>query len=333
MEIKPMLCESGTEDVLDSDGHAAELKADGTRVILEKMERELYVIYNRKGVYYTERLPEIIEAAKAIPAASFTLDGEIVWFDPDGRTVFKGSQVRCSTQDPIKQRAARLKYPIVMLTFDALEVDGKNIENWRYEDRKDTLRQILDESSQDKILRLPHIIDDKRGYFEEVVAKGEEGVIAKRLGSRYERRRSRSWLKVRRWIPERVRVVGYTEGTGKRAAFFGSLILAKPDDEGFLVYCGKVGSGFTDAEVKQVYRMLSAREVDQNLVTTPEKHQPVNVNMEVAVKYYEATKAGVFRFPSLLKDDRGRNQIFLNSQTIQGTPRPMDLKSLLQALK
>ncbi len=336
MQIAPMLCQSGTIKLLDDDAYLGELKADGTRIWLIK-EDEQFSIFGRpdRGGLpdYTERLPEIIEAAKLIPAGDFVLDGEAVWFNNRGRTIFKGSQIRCSTEIPAKQRVARLKYPIVMLAFDTLSIDGKNIEHWSIEDRKLLLDDIL-RLTPPTIRPLEYTISDKRELFEEAVARGEEGLIVKRLGSRYERnRRSPSWLKVRRWYFERTRVVGYTEGTGSRAKFFGSLILAKVDDQGFLRYCGKVGTGFNKAELRKITNILRGHEVGNVLVETPEAHQPVQVDLEVTVKFYETTEGGVYRFPSMLKDQDGFNQIHYDGATIRGVPKPRDLRTLLGMLK
>jgi len=306
--------------------------ADGTRIIVGKEDEDTYWIYNRKGVEYTDRLPEIIEAAKSIPAGSFIIDGEACWFDENGRTLFNGSQIRCSTQDAAKQKIAQLKYPIVMLAFDVLKVDGKNIESWGLEERKNLLEDLLKETPQ-AIRALEYTINGKRELYNELTSRGEEGLIIKRLGSKYERRRSKEWLKVKRWYSERVQVVGYTEGTGKREKYFGSLILARADDEGHLVYCGKVGSGFNDAEVKHIHNQLSAATVSEKPVDTKEDYQPVKTKLEITVKFYESTNDGVFRFPSILKDSRGVNQIHYEGGTINAKPKTKDLLELFKQLK
>lgn len=336
-KIAPMLCQSGTEKLLDDETLLGELKADGTRIWLIKEDDDSRVFGRpREGELppdYTDKLTEIVEASKLIPAGNFILDGEAVWFNNMGRTVFKGSQIRCSTDNPVKRRAARLKYPVVMLAFDALSVDGKNIEGWAIEERKLLLEDIL-RMTPPAIRPLEYTISEKRELFEEVVARGEEGLIVKRLGSRYERgQESSSWLKVKRWYSERACVVGYTEGTGRRAKSFGSLILARPDDEGFLRYCGKVGTGFNDAELRKIFKILREHEIEEELVEAPDPHQPVRVDLEITVKFYEATTNRVFRFPSILKDSRGINQIHYGDAILQGKPRPRDLKSLLEMLK
>ena len=240
--------------------------------------------------------------------------------------------MRCSTENREKQRIARLKYPIVMLTFDVLQLDGRNIEHYPLLQRKQLLHDIL-KATPSEIRALPWTITEKRQLYEELVARGEEGLILKRLGSRYEQgRRSPSWMKVKKWYMERCKVVGYTEGTGKREQFFGSLILARPDSEGYLRYVGKVGTGFNNAEISRIFNILRENQVDNVLVQSPDPHQPVEAELEVTVKFYETTDEGVYRFPSVLKD-RGVNQIHFGGATIETKPRPMDLKSLLESLR
>lgn len=339
-QVNCMLCESGKESDLDDPRLAAELKVDGTRGWLGKEDDDTFWIFNRKQVNYTDRLPEILEAMKVIPAGDFIIDGEIVVYDEQGRTWFEGSQRRCSTQDPAKQKLYRAKYPVVALSFDLISLDGKSLENWGYEKRKAMLLDLLKETPQTNINYLPSTVMKKRELFDGAVAKGEEGVIAKQLGSPYVGKRSRFWLKVKKWYPERCRVVGYTDGSGKRDGLFGSLILAQPDDEDVLRYVGKVGTGFNDAELKKVAMLLFDAEVDSPLVDARNAngklvpHTPTAIDLEVTVKFYETSKRGVFRFPSLLKDDYGNNLIHWGADTLGGTvnPKQMDLKKLLESI-
>ena len=163
--------------------------------------------------------------------------------------------------------------------------------------------------------------------------------MVKDLKGRYEEgRRSPSWLKVKHWNVERTLVVGYTEGSGKRDGLFGSLILAQPGPDGHLKYVGKVGSGFNDAEVRRIHGILKASETDGPLVDArngagkPIDHTPVKVSLEIEVRFQETTKRGIFRMPTVLKDDHGQNRIFYDSKTIAAKPRPTNLMDMLKEL-
>uniref|UniRef100_A0A6M3LTS5 Putative DNA ligase domain protein n=1 Tax=viral metagenome TaxID=1070528 RepID=A0A6M3LTS5_9ZZZZ len=333
-----MLCESGTEKDLDSSNTVSEVKYDGTRVWAGKKEGEAFVI-NRNNVDYTDRLTDVTEALEGIPSEDVIFDGEAVVYE-NGRTVFEYSQRRCSTQSQSKQAVYQLKYPIIVETFDIVHLDGKDLRNYTWQSRRQLLDDLLEESLQ-RSIRPSRVAygEDKRRMFDEAIARGEEGVILKALHSPYIGKRSRLWLKVKKWYQELCRVVGYTEGTGKRDNLFGSLILAKPDDSGRLVYCGKVGSGFNDSEVRHIAGLLKAGETEAGLVTVrdasgkPIMYTPVDIPLEVTVKFFESSKAGIFRFPSMMKDDQERNLIHYNSSTIKASPgQQTGLKKLLEGL-
>jgi len=327
-----MLCESADENKLDDPGYAAELKADGTHVRVTK--DEVSRIFGRpkdSGTpEYTNRLTEVTDAANAL-SGSFEVVGEAVVFDEAGRTWFEGSQRRCRTEDPAKQMLLKAKYPVVLLAFDLTELDGKDITRMPWEQRKELLQGLLEDSTQEAIQYLPHT-EDRRGFFEEVTLRGEEGVILKRFGSPYVRKRSDIWLKVKKWYSERCLVVGYTEGTGTRANYFGSLILAKPNDDGVLQYAGKVGTGFNNAEVKHIYKQLESSEVEIKPVDAEQPYTPVKLDLEVTVKFYETTKNGIFRFPSMLKDQQGNNMIH-HQRSIKAVKQQLSIKDLLAGVK
>lgn len=343
MNIRPMLCQTGTQRDLQDPNKAAELKLDGTRAWIIKKDEETGIFGQprSRGVSsdYTNRLLEVRDAIAGIPAGSFIIDAEIVYFNEKGRSIFKGSQKRCSTQDPIKQREYMKTWPIQALAFDLIYLDGKELHNFTWETRKQLLQDLLSESLLHGIVALPHTIDGKQELYNKAVARGEEGVIVKGLRSRYEEdRRSSSWLKVKHWNTEKCKVVGYTEGSGKRAEYFGSLILAQPGPDGRLRYVGKVGSGFDNAEIRKIFKILRASEIESLPVDARDStnrrvdYTPVNVALEIEVRFQETSERGVFRMPSVLKDERGNNQIYYDSKTIIAKPRPRNLKDMLKEL-
>jgi len=341
MNTNPMLAQTGTQRDLQDPSKAAELKLDGTRAWIVKDEETGIFGKPREGISsdYTDRLAEVRDSIAGIPAGSFILDVEIVYFDQAGRSILEGSQRRCSTESIVKQREYQRTWPIQALAFDIIYLDGKQLHNYTWEARKQLLQDLLKESLQRGIVALPHTIDNKQEFYNKVVARGEEGVMVKDLKGRYEEgRRSHSWLKVKNWNVERTLVVGYTEGRGERAGFFGSLILAQPGPDGYLKYMGKVGSGFNKAEIRRIYRILKASETDSPLVDARNgakkliDHTPVKVNLEIEVRFQETTKRGIFRIPTVRKDDHGQNRIFYDSKTIEAKPRPTNLLDMLKEL-
>lgn len=329
-----MLCDNGKESLLDSPLYAAELKADGTYIRAKKTDEiRIFGRPKRSGTpEYTDSLPDLIEALEVIPG-TFEITGEAVVYNEQGRTWFEGSQRRCSTEDKAKIEIYKRKYPIMLLTFDVTELNGRDLTGHTYEARKQILFDLLKESPQERVQYLPHVVENKRDFYDEVTERGEEGVILKRLNSTYERKRSKSWLKVKNWHDERLKVVGFTEGKpgGKRDGLFGSLVLAKLVD-GNLVYRGKVGSGFSDAEVRKVYQMLSEHKTDVMSVRAPDSYHPVDMSLEVTVKFQEETKNKVLRMPSLKKDSRKRNMIHYDETTIEPTSEGRVVQSNLKAM-
>ena len=88
--IKPMLCETGSVKDLTRQGYVSEEKYDGTMAFIIK-ENNVVAIQNRHGINYTRRMPELAEAANQIPG-NFTVQGEIVYINPDGEIEFTPCQ-------------------------------------------------------------------------------------------------------------------------------------------------------------------------------------------------------------------------------------------------
>jgi len=307
-------------------------KLDGTRGKLIKSLEGISII-NKNGVDYTVRLPEIIRAAREL-SGNFVMDMEICYFE-DGRSLFGGSQRRCSSTTPNTILMNSAMFPVKGMMFDLMELEGKGIEHYPWEKRKALLKQIIKDTPQEAIMYLPHKIEGKSEFFDKVTARGEEGLILKHLGSHYEYRRSPSWVKIKKWDFDRARVVGYTEGGGDRSTTFGSLIMAIPDSRGYLTYRGKVGTGFNHAEIKRIYEILQASETDKQMVTHKNLDSDitwVDTSLEITMKYYEITKDGVARFPSVLKLDEV-NQIHFDGSTISGKVKPSSLFSFLNEVK
>ena len=193
-----MLCQVGTETDLDRTDMVAELKANGTLGFLIKSETDFH-IQNRRGIDYTRRLPEITQEAKEINP-SYIILGEIVWIDNRGVTVFLGSQRRCGTSNPAKVVTLKRQYPVNFLAFDILELNGENLRKLPYLQRKEKLFELL---KQTKTIQYLPYTKDKRKYYIECIAKGQEGIILKQVDSVYEDGvRSHNWLKIKQGYVE-----------------------------------------------------------------------------------------------------------------------------------
>jgi len=291
-----MLCQTGDLSDLKRQGFVAEPKYDGTRCVIIK-EKGQVTLQNRHGIIYTVRLPEIVEAAKAVPG-SFIIDGEVVYINPEtGEEEFQPCQRRCSTEFP--DPVLRAKYPVVFKAFDVIKVNGNYVVDKPYWKRKTLLRGLL-RKSPETIHFVPYTRDIE-GAWREVVEKGREGLILKSFNSRYELgERSWSWLKIKNWRQEVCVVVGYTPGKNSRSPYFGSLVLASEDGR----FMGCVGSGFSDYElmkIRDILRDSPAMPKPFPEGTVGEPYKAVRTGLRVLVKYYQLTNGGVMRHPTFVK--------------------------------
>ena len=139
-------------------------------------------LLTRNGHDWTDRYPLIAEAAGALRVRSFLIDGEAVACDGDGMPVF--DRLRYRRQD------AR----VFLFAFDLLELNGQDLRREPLETRKATLASLLRGSLPG--LRLnEHLTHDGESVFRHVCKMGLEGIVSKRLGSRYRSGRSKDWLK------------------------------------------------------------------------------------------------------------------------------------------
>jgi len=169
------------------------------------------------------------------------LDGELCAFDDTGIPRFELFQ--------------RGEGSIAYVVFDLLELDGEPLLDAPLHERKRRLRKLLDGRS--RTVRLSEDFDDGDALFRVAEESGLEGIVAKRAGSVYRPgRRTRDWLKVKATKNDEFVIVGYTRGSGRREGTFGSLVLAAYED-GELRYVGNVGTGFGDAEIDRLLRLLA----------------------------------------------------------------------------
>ena len=141
-------------------------------------------VITRNGFDWTRRFPLMLEAADAIKANSFLIDGEAVACDDKGLAVF----------DRIRYR--RNDANVFLYAFDLLSLNGKDLRKEPIERRKAALAKLI--SPHPGIRIVDHLeFDDGEMIFEHACQLGCEGIVSKRLGSRYVSGRSRNWLKAK----------------------------------------------------------------------------------------------------------------------------------------
>jgi len=183
------------------------------------------------------------------------------------------------------------------MAFDILEWNGDDLRDKPYIFRKKALRRFLQGLETLRSIRYAMHSESPRQLFEDVISRGGEGVILKRLDSTYtEDYRSYNWLKVKLEQKAVCEVAGWTEGNNSRSGSFGSLVLMQNGK-----YVGNVGGGFTDQELAEIADHLKGCPSMPKPFLIDEPYTAVKTDMKVLVRYHKRTETGVFRFPVFLK--------------------------------
>ena len=301
---RPMLA-TLTRDLPRGDNWLYEVKWDGYRAIayVRGGEAEL-VSRNEKDL--TERFPTVKRALeRAVRTPDCVLDGEVCALDEQGRATFSAMQ----------QGRPDTRY--IYVVFDVLEVEGEPLLDLPLEERRERLEQLLDRSKPE--IQVSEAFDDGPGLLHVAEEQRYEGVIAKRRDSRYEvGRRGSHWLKIKTHQTQEFVIAGYTRGQGRRAGSFGSLVLGAYEG-GELRYVGNVGTGFGDAEIRRLLKLLQPLErKDTPFATVPKMPKVkkgdviwVEPKLVAQVEFVEWTHDGHLRAPSYqgLREDKEPEQV------------------------
>jgi bifunctional non-homologous end joining protein LigD len=300
--VRPMLATPGELPPARQDAQwAYEMKWDGVRVVSYVAGGRIRLL-SRNDIDVTSRYPELRALGGALGTTQAVLDGEIVAFDRDGRATFRQLQQRMHVANATQARRLAETVPVVYLVFDVLHLDGASTLDLPYAKRRGMLDGLA--------LRGPawQVPPSFTGGGADVLAAsrehGLEGVVAKRLDSRYRPgRRSLEWRKVKNFLTQEVVIAGWRPGQGRRAGMVGSLLLGVPGPEG-LHFAGGVGTGFTEAMLGDLGRRLAPLERKTSpLATQPPAAQVrdahwVTPRLVGEVAYAEWTHDGRLRHPS-----------------------------------
>jgi DNA ligase-1 len=250
--VLPMLSQSAetVEDALDQLGTAAlEWKLDGARVQVHK-DGDAVRVYTRNLNDVTERVPEIVQIVRASSRRSLILDGEAIALRADGSPLsFQLTMRRFGRK--LEVEAMRRELPLSVYFFDCLFRDGEALVDQPGAERFAALEASL--SPETIISRL--VTGDKAAaasFFEEALARGHEGVVAKALDGPYAAgRRGAAWIKVKRANTLDLVVLAAEWGHGRRSGWLSNLHLGARDPaNGGFVMLGKTFKGLTDEMLK-----------------------------------------------------------------------------------
>jgi bifunctional non-homologous end joining protein LigD len=308
--LVPMLARAGSLPA-DDDGWAYEVKWDGVRAVCFSEPGRMRFV-TRNGNDVTARYPELARLNRALSMHRVILDGEVVGFDEHGRPSFGALQGRMHLTREAQVKRLAKSAPVTYIIFDLLWMDGHSLMHLPYEERRARLAELgLD---GERWLTPEHHAGNGRALLAATREQGLEGVIAKRLDSPYEPgRRTGNWVKVKNTNRQELVIGGWLPGEGKRRERIGALLVGVREDDDRLRFAGRVGTGFTEAELDRLAGLLGPLErpaspfdVVPKAVKIPREAVWVEPRLVCEVEFLEWSREGVLRAPSYkgLRDDK-----------------------------
>ncbi len=284
--IRPMLAErvKSESEAIEKLGKefAAEYKLDGERVQIHYSDNKI-ILYSRRLENITSYYPDIVEnIPKALKTTSVILEAEAVAINENSGEFLPFQELMHRRRKYNIDRIVE-KYPITVNLFDVLYLNGKEMLDEPYQTRRKKLEEITKEDDYTKIITkiTVHSENEIEDFLENGINAGCEGLMLKALDAPYRAgARGSNWLKLKREYRNELGdsldlvVIGAFFGKGRRTGKYGTLLLATYNQENdvFESIC-KVGTGFTDDSLDQLYQIL------QNKVTL-KKNPRIESGME-----------------------------------------------------
>ncbi|HLT08594.1 MAG TPA: DNA ligase D [Cyclobacteriaceae bacterium] len=282
--VRPMLA-TRTHSVFSKPGWIYELKWDGYRLLANVYQGKVN-IYSRNGISYNLKFQKICRELQDIPHDAI-LDGEVVVVNEEGIPEFQ------KLQNYHEDTEGELRYYV----FDLLYLNGHDITHLPLLERKSLIEDVI--AGLDHVYYCDHLESMGNTFYDQAVAAGMEGIMAKKADSTYTPGiRTENWLKIRSTESQEVLICGYTESEGH---LFGSLILGLFRD-GQLTYAGNCGSGFNDALQRELLEAFQpyVREkspFDKKINLKGRKPTWLEPELICEVKFSEWTSSGSMRHP------------------------------------
>ncbi len=273
----------------DDDDWLFETKWDGFRALCTISARGTMELRSRNGNDLLDRFLRLDALHASFRGTSLLLDGEIVALDRYHRSNFQRLQ-----------EAERRDVPLSYAVFDLLYARGHDLRERPLLERKERLREVL--RSGGSVFYSDYVIGAGRSFFSRAKRRHLEGIVGKRVASTYQERRSRDWVKIKASFEQEFVIGGWSEPEGSRIGF-GSLLLGAYDGTA-LRYVGEVGTGFSDAHLREIHAMLRKRA----RATAPFDDMPPGTN---GVHWVSPNVVAEVRFTEWTRDRRLRHPVFL----------------------
>lgn len=274
--VRPMLAQSAPDiaaafDKLGSGDGPTELcvdvKLDGIRVQVHRDGDEVRVV-TRSLDDITERVPEIVEAVRALPSDRLVLDGEALAVGPDGvPRPFQETAARSATHESARGTTAEAELAdqlqLTPFFFDVLHADGRDLLDAPLRERL----AVLDEVAAPHTVRRLLTSDPRAAgeFFAGALREGQEGVVVKALDAPYAAgRRGAGWVKVKPRQTLDLVVLAVERGSGRREGWLSNIHLGARDPEGGFVMLGKTFKGMTDETLRWQTERFRELQVDDD---------------------------------------------------------------------
>ncbi|HJS64639.1 MAG TPA: DNA ligase D [Nitrososphaeraceae archaeon] len=329
--IKPMLS-TLVNRPFNNKEWVFEIKWDGVRSIMFiDNTKEIVQLQSRSGNIITHRYPEIVRALKSpvsiksltqsvVRCKSAVLDGEIVVLDnKTGLPSFQNHQRRMNLDHEKDIENLSRQIPGTYYLFDILYLDGTNVQNLSFLQRRKILSQIVNENTRIKISDFIEEIGEE--VYKTTKSMGLEGLVAKNKSSKYvQGKRSSDWLKIKHIRTQDCVIIGYNKGEGTREKYFGSLLLAVRDIEGQFQFVGHTGSGFDSISLAQIYEKVQNLRTEKCAIdyVPYTNREPIWVKPEIVaeIKFSDWTRDNIMKSPIFLRlrEDKKPEECFIEKE-------------------
>ena len=282
-------------NAIPSKDYLFEIKYDGYRIVAYCGSN--IKLKTRNNLDYSKKFPSIINSLKKLNK-SMVLDGELVSLDKKGRSIFS------LLTENIKQGKGDFTYVV----FDILALDGKDLRNKPLHERKEILKDVLKDAPNNIILS-SYVINNGEESFKIAKKLDLEGIIAKRIDSKYNGKRDEDWLKIKCYKRQEFVIGGYITSDKNKDL---SALLVGYYDKNKLVFVGKVGTGFdakTRTELAKKFKN-KIRKTSPFLECDIKDAKWITPDFVAEVQFAEITKSGLLRQPSFIglrKDKKAKD--------------------------
>jgi bifunctional non-homologous end joining protein LigD len=250
--LQPMLAEGGWK-AFDDATWWFEPKFDGIRSTTY-LTTDATRLVTRSGRDVTHQYPELNMIHELVDQVNAVIDAEIVAFEDDGHHTFEALQQRMNLQGEREIKRMSTQIPVALVAFDILWFEGHSTVDLPLEDRRELLLGIVE--TDERLQTITYVEGEGVAFAAAARGLDLEGVVAKRLGSRYQPgRRSPDWRKIKLTNTQDCVILGWTPGQGGRAGTFGALLVGAFDGDD-LIWIGQVGTGFTHQVLERVLDTL-----------------------------------------------------------------------------